>query len=229
MNDQPPSPVQPSTNLSPKGPVNIVGILIVFLGLGLILFAVLSIYAFGIAHKATSTLSSQKAMAVQLAVAAQKKSDAKAQLSAVESPYRSYTAAQDFGSFIIYFPKNWSGYAQTSTQATVQVNLALNPDFVTATNGVLADPVATRVQLVQELQSVAEANFTSLVKAGQLKQQDVTVSGIKGVEYTGTFQDQKTVAEVLIPVRGQTMTLSCENAQYLPEFNTILSQAKVNP
>jgi hypothetical protein len=215
--------------INARGAVNLVGLLIGFLSLGLLLFAFLSIVSFSAAHKATTTLDQQKQLAATTAQAAQKKADAKTQLAAVESPYRSYTAPNDFGSFVIYFPKNWSGYAQTSTQDQTQVNLALNPDFVTVTNDDQADPVATRVQLVQQLQSVTMTNYTDLIKLGTLKQQNITVSGIKGVELTGSFQDMKTVAEVFLPVRGQTLTISCENSQYLPEFNVILSQAKIHP
>jgi hypothetical protein len=214
---------------SDSGDVNLVGLLIAFLAIGLILFAALSIYGFGVAHKATTTLQQEKLNAAKTAAAVQKKADAKAQLTANESPYRSYTAPGDFGSFVIYFPKNWSGYVQTSTEDQVQVNLALNPDFVTVTNDDQADPVATRVQLVQELTSVAMTQYTDLVKLGKLKSQPITVSGIKGTEITGSFSDRKTVAEVFLPVRGQTMTISCENAQYLPEYNVILGQAKINP
>jgi hypothetical protein len=211
------------------GDVNLVGLLIGFLGFGLILFAALSIYGFGLAHRATTSLDQQKALAAKTAAAAQKQSDAKDQLTANESPYRSYTAPGDFGSFVIYFPKNWSGYSQTSTSNQIQVNLALNPNFVTATNGVPADPVATRVKLVSELQPVAMTQYNDLVKLGKLKTQEILVSNIKGTELTGTFSDKITVAMVFLPVRGQTMILSCENAQYLPEFNVILGQAKINP
>jgi hypothetical protein len=222
---QPPGQLDQET----KGDINIVGLLIGFLAFGLILFAVLSIYGFSVAHKATTTLDQQKATAAATAQVAQKKSDAAAAKTASESPYRSYTAPADFGSFAIFFPKNWSGYAQTSTSDQTQVNLALNPDFVTETNGDIADPVATRVKLVSTLTPAAMSQYTGLIKTGKLTSQNVTVSGIKGTELTGAFPDKITVAAVYLPVRGQTMILSCENAQYLPEFNLILSQAKINP
>jgi len=217
------------TEFETTGDVNLVGLLIGFLGFGLILFAILSIYGFSVAHKATVTLNAQEAAAASAAQKVQKQSDAKAELAATESPYRSYTAPGDFGSFVIYFPKNWSGYAQTNTSSQEQVNLALNPDFVTATNGVPADPVATRVQLIQELTPVALSQYQGLIKLGKLQSQPITVSGIQGTEITGPFSDRITVAAVLLPVRGQTMIISCENTQFLPEYNIILTQAKINP
>jgi ABC-type transporter MlaC component len=212
-----------------SGDVNLVGLLIGFLAFGLILFAVLAIYGFSQAHQAKATLQASETAAANAAQKAQKAADAKAQLTANESPYRSYTAPGDFGSFVIYFPKNWSGYAQTNTSSSIQVNLALNPDFITATNGVPLDPVAARVKLVQELTPVATAPYAGLLKLGKLTQTNITVSGIQGTEITGAFPDNITVATVFLPVRGQTMLISCENAQYLPEYNLMLTQAKINP
>lgn len=217
------------TEQDTSGDVNLVGLLVGFLSLGLILFAVLAIYGFGQAHRATASLQSGEAAAAKTAKAAQKATDDKAQLAANESPFRSYTAPGDFGSFVIYFPKNWSGYVQTNTNGMTQVDLALNPDFISATNGIPADPVAARVKLVQALTPSEISPYTGLVKLGKLKQQDITVSGIKGTEITGTFPDNITVATVFLPVRGQTMLISCENSKYLPEYNVMLSQAKINP
>lgn len=216
-------PNQPSS-----GDANVTTLLIGFLGVGFVLFAVLSLYAFSTAHTATATLTSQKQAAASVAAEAQKKADAAATLSASESPYRSFTASSDFGGFVINFPKNWSGAASENTQTTNQVILTLNPDFVRQTNGT-ANPLAAKVVLVQQLTSSLLTQLSSQIQMGRIKQQDATVSGLKATQLTGTFEDKVTVREVLVPVRDKTIIFSTEDAKYSSEFDQILAQAKINP
>jgi len=189
---------------------------------------VLSLYAFSQAHTATTTLSSQKQAAATAAAEAQKQADAVAAVKAAESPYRSFTSSVDFGGFVINFPKNWSGAASESTQSTTQVVLTLNPDFVRQTNGT-ADRVAAKVVLVQQLTATALTQLSPLIQIGRLKQGDIMVSGIKGTLITGTFDDKRTIREVLLPVRDKTIIFSTEDAKYAAEFDQILAQAKINP
>jgi len=213
---------------STAGDASITTLLIGFLGVGFVLFAVLSLYAFSQAHTATTTLSSQKQAAATAAAEAQTKADTEAALKASESPYRAFTASPDFGGFVINFPKNWSGAASESTQTANQVVLTLNPDFVRQTNGT-ANPLAAKVVLVQQLTSSLLTQLGSQITMGRLKQQDVMVSGIKGTQLTGTFDDKITVREVLLPVRDKTIIFSTEDAKYASEFDQIIAQAKINP
>lgn len=215
-------------NQSTSGDASVTTILIGFLGVGFVLFAVLSLYAFSTAHTATATLTSQKQAAASAAAEMQKKTDAAAVLNASESPFRPFTAAADFGGFVINFPKNWSGAASESTQTTNQVVLTLNPDFVRQTNGI-ANPLAAKVVLVQQLTSSILTQLSSQIKIGRLQQQDVMVSGIKGTQLTGAFDDKVTVREVLVPVRDKTIIFSTEDAKYSSQFDQILAQAKINP
>lgn len=216
------------SNQPTSGDVSITTLLIGFLGFGFVLFAALSLYAFSQAHTATTTLNIQKQAAATAAAEFQKQADAVATVKASESPYRSFTASVDFGGFVINFPKNWSGSASESTQSTTQVILALNPDFVRQTDGT-ANPVAAKVVLIQQLMTTALTQLNPLIQIGRLKQQDVTVSGIKGTLLTGKFDDKQTVREVLLPVRDKTLIFSTEDTKYAAEFDQILAQAKINP
>ena len=188
MNEQPIPTIQPSKS----GGLNISTILIIFLGAGALIFAILAVVEFSSATNATNNLKTQKNQAATLAAKAQKLADDTANIKSIESPYRSYTSPQIFGSFKISFPKNWSGYVMTSTTDQNSVNLAINPDFVSATDSNLADPVATRVILQQTVQSTIMTNFKPKIDFGILKKSDVTISGIKSIRLVGKFDNPNT-------------------------------------
>lgn len=202
-------------------------ILIGVLGLGAIVFAILTITFYNKASVATNTLEQQKADAVTKAKAEQQKADDEANTIANESPFRSYVAPVEYGSFEIKFPKNWSGWVDHE-QVGTQVNLVLNPDFVRRINS-NDELAAAKVMLKQNNLDQTMSAFTSLVKRGTLKQTEITVSGQKGVDLTGSFSDKRTTREVIIPVRDKTIIFINENNRYASEFNEILAQSKIIP
>jgi hypothetical protein len=187
-------------------------ILIGVLGLGAVAFGITTITFYSKAQTATNTLEAQKAVAVTKAKADQKKVDDEANTVANESPFRSYVAPVEYGSFEIKFPKNWSGYVIQDKNGT-QVNLTINPDFIRRTNS-NDELAAARVQLIERTSDQFMTQYTNLVKRGTLKQADITVSGQKGFDITGTFQDKRTTRMVVIPVRDKVLVFSNENSRY---------------
>jgi hypothetical protein len=202
-------------------------VLIGVLGLGAVAFAIMTIVFYSKAQTATNTLEAQKAVAVAKAKADQKKTDDEANTVANESPFRSYVAPVEYGSFDIKFPKNWSGYVIQDKNGT-QINLTLNPDFIRRTNS-NDELAATRVQLIERTSDQFMNSYTNLVKRGTLKQADITVSGQKGFDITGTFQDKRTTRMIVIPVRDKVLVFANENSRYAGEFNQILAQSKIIP
>jgi hypothetical protein len=202
-------------------------ILILVLAVGTIMFGVLTVTFYSKAERATNTLNSAATVAANYARAAQKKQDAADYSIENESPFRSYTAPDLYGSFVINFPKDWSGTVDEEQSGT-QVSLALNPDFV-KTSGGIPSPVATRVMLIDTDQSQYMSSFTSEIQEGTVNQSPITVSGQTGFDLKGTFNDQKTIREVVIPVRDKVLVFTIENAQYATEFDQILAQCKINP
>jgi hypothetical protein len=194
--------------------------------LGTVVFGLLSIVAFGQAHTAQTTVNQQKTAAATAARDDQKKQDAVAAEIAGESPFRSYIAPLEYGSFEIKFPKNWSAQIDEERSSTTQVNLLLHPDFVRTQNGT-PDLYATKVQLLQHELNEYTKQFDS-VKT--VKRADITVSNIKGVEFTGTkFPDKRDIRIVAVPIRDKTLIFVSEDAAYANEFNQILAQSKILP
>lgn len=208
-------------------PGMITTVLLIFLGMGVLIFGGLAIFFYSQAQTAINTLETQKAAAVAQAKSEQKKADDEANTRANESPFRSYVAPTEYGSFEIKFPKNWSGYVDQQKSGT-QISLTANPDFIRRTNGT-DELSALRVQLIERTTDQFMNSYSSLVKRGTLKQADVVVSGQKGFDLTGGFQDKRTTRMVVIPVRDKVLVFTNENSRYASEFNEILAQSHIIP
>jgi len=179
------------------------------------------------ASTAQKTLTQQKAVAAAAARDDQKKIDDINYTKVNESPFRAYTAPEEFGSFIVNFPKNWSSYAKEQSSGT-QVSLALNPDFVRNTNG-QDNTTAVRVMLITSTQEQYLNQYTATIKSGATKKTSITVSGQPAYDITGKFNGRKTIREVVVPIRDKVLVFSNESPQYASEFNSVLSQAKIIP
>ena len=200
-------------------------ILIIVLGLGSVVFGILAVIAFSKANAATSTLNAQRKVAADSARSDQKKIDQTANELASESPFRSYVAPNEYGSFEIKFPKNWSGDVSESRSGTIQVTLVVNPDFVRSQDNV-ANLSAAKITLNQRTLAEYTKEFSNN-KA--LKKTDTTVSGIPAIQYTGTFSDKRTKRLIAVQIRDKTLVFTSENPAYNSEFDLILAQSKINP
>jgi hypothetical protein len=210
---------------STKNKDTLLFVVIGFLAVGVLIFAVIAISATGTAKKATTTLNAQKTAAATAARDDQKKIDKQAADIAAESPYRSYIAPLEYGSFEIKFPKNWSGYVEQNKTGDTQVSLVIQPDFVLKENNV-AQLAATKVVLKQ-------MSFNDFLKAydkqKDVTKTDVTVSGIKGTQITGKIPDRRSVRIVALPVRDKTLIFYNEDSKYSHEFDEIMAQSKILP
>jgi hypothetical protein len=214
-----------STGGSSKSPLMLV--MVVILGLGAVIFALMAVTFYGQAQSSASTLNVQKAAAATKAKADQKKEDDAANEVANESPFRNYTAPIPDGSFEVNFPKNWTATIDEEGGGT-QVSLIMNPDFIRRENG-QDDLIAAKVQLIERTGADYVGQFSGAVKDKKMTQNSITVSGQQGYDFTGQFGDRRTSREVIVPVRDKVIVFFNENSKYANEFNQILAQAKINP
>lgn len=202
-------------------------VLVVLLGIGAAVFAVMALVEFNAATVASKNLQSKEQAVADKAKADQKKADDQAYSIAGESPFRQYVAPVEDGSFQISFPKDWSGYVDQESTGT-QVSLTVNPDFVRRTND-QDELAAARVQLIERSSTQYMNAFNSYIKQGTIKQANITISGQSGYDLTGQFSDKKTTRQVIIPVRDKVLVFINENSKYASEFNQILAQSKIIP
>ncbi len=217
---------------SPKSPP-LVPILLGILGLTTVIFAGLFLYYFAQAQTANNSLDQAKKEASTVARADQKKADVAAQEVALESPFRSYQAPEEFGSFNVKFPKNWSARLAESAGGQVQVNLSVNPDFIRYKDDT-TQPVALRVRLIKQNNNAFIAEFADAIKSGALKKSSIVVSGQNGIALTGHYIDTNQsksdfVRLVAVPVRDKVLVFTCENGLYTSQFDSTVSQTKIVP
>lgn len=222
----PPSmPITPITPLpSPRRGPGISLVLIVVLGLGTIIFGLAAITSSGQAHTAKTTLANAKQTAATQAAQAQKQTDAQAAEDAAESPYQTYTAPDDYGSFVISFPKNWSSAVDLEDNAQNQVTLVMQPGIIRTVNGV-GDLIAAEVLLINR----QLPDYLSGFNKKKVAQTNVTVDGIASVQLTGSFPDGRATTLVAVPIRDKTLVFDNEDSTYASQFQTIVAQAKLNP
>jgi hypothetical protein len=222
-------PTQPTSfygQPSPSGNRNIILIaLIVVLGIGAVVFAGLTVTAFGQAKAAKSNLDKKTKAAADAARTDQKKTDDRNAEIASESPYRSYVAPIEYGSFEIKFPKNWSSSVDEERSSGTQVSLIVHPDFIRRQNGV-DDLMALKVQLQQKTLNEFLRNYDN---QKNISKADFTVSGVKGVQLTGKFSDKRTTRIVVVPIRDKSLVFTNEAGQYSSEFDQVLAQSKIVP
>lgn len=205
----------------------IVPIMLILLGFGTVIFGVLTIV---FANSAASTAKAADARVQAAAAKAtedQKQADEIATAKANGSPFRAYTAPVAYGSFQIYFPKNWSSYVDEEPSGK-QVQLIINPEFIRKTKGV-EDLVAARITFEERTKDAFLAGYASYLKNGKLKRTETKVSDQTAYDFTGEFPDKRTVHQVVVPVRDKVLVFSSENTKYAPEFSQILAQAKIVP
>ena len=212
---------------APKSGAPIIPILLGLFILGTIVFAVLAYTFQSQASKAKNALATAKTVAADTAREDQKKADEVTYNKILGSPYRAFVAPEEYGAFVINFPKNWSS-KYTQNLSGTQIDLLINPEFIATVNNI-DKPLAVRVQFIQSNKDRYMSEFATALKRGDMKQADIVVSGQPGFDLTGKFRDNKTVRMVVVPVRDKVLVFKTENTKYAAEFNEILGQAKIIP
>lgn len=201
--------------------------MVVLLGLGTVGFGVLSVTFSSQASKTKASLEEAKTKAADEAREAQKKADEENFTKLSNSPYRAYVAPEAYGSFVVNFPKLWSAKVVQQNSGT-QIDLALNPDFISTINNV-PKPLAAHVQLIQSSKDNFLKSYAGDITRGKIKQTNITVSGLPAFDLAGTFTSKLVIRMVVVPVRDKVIVYSIENNAYMAEFNQILAQTKIVP
>ncbi|MBI2797812.1 hypothetical protein HYX70_00750 [Candidatus Saccharibacteria bacterium] len=143
---------------------------------------------------------------------------------------RVYKAPDAYGAYELSLPKYFSLSLTPGTNGALS-SLA-DPDVV----DVKAAQHALRMDIQTTTYDQVKKNYDSLVKDKRngITAEEVTVSGIKGIKYTGIIDksNNNSVAGtvVLLPVRDKTYILRTDNNEkYQAVYQQILDQIKINP
>lgn len=213
----------PANNLAARNRTLFIALFI--LGFIILVLGITTTVGFVIAGSATASADKKAQTAAATARTAQKKADDLAARQAQESPYRTFQAAEEFGAFSLQIPKSWSAYVQYNLSGRTQLDLSLEPDIISITGNVTA-PLAAHLELDQ---TTFDDYMSQYNNDSSINQSDITVSGIKSKNLTGSFRDDTVVRVVVVPVRDKVMVFTNQDKTYDSEFTKILEQAKINP
>lgn len=217
--------------MNQRGEVNLHLLLTIFLGIGMVLFGVLAVYAYTEREDAVNNLNVKVKAAVTKAVEAQKKQDAEENRKANDLPYRVYTADQLDGGFQLQIPKSWSLVANKNVDPTTQLEMLSNPNVVVDNQAQGAiNTQGFKMLLLKKSQTEVIKNYDALVKSKKVTSKGVQVSGISATRFEGQIDNQRhTGVAIVFPVRDKTVVMITENMNYKDEFEKIVSTAKINP
>lgn len=217
--------------MNQRGEVNLHLLLTIFLGIGMVLFGALAVYAYMEREDAVNNLNVKIKAAVTKAVEAQKKQDSEENRKANDLPYRVYTADQLDGGFQLQIPKSWSLVANKNADPTTQLEILSNPNVVVDNQAQNAtNTQGFKMLLLKKNQTEVVKNYDALVKQKKVTSKGVQVSGISATRFEGQIDNQRhTGVAIVFPVRDKTVVMITENMNYKDEFEKIVSTAKINP
>lgn len=218
--------VRPHKPYQVGGEINVLMAMAVIMTIISIVLGAVSIYYIGQYSQTKATANQQKTDAIAQAKTEQKQAD-DAALTQTQ-PYRTYQAPSVFGGFSVSFPKNWNLYAAIDESATTQLNLFWNPDLVQA-DQTYDGSYALRVTLTRQLYTSVVSSFQSALSSGVVAAEPITVKGINGTRYEGQITINATGVMVVLPIRDKTFAIWTESADYLSQFDTILSKLAIVP
>ena len=142
---------------------------------------------------------------------------------------RIYKGAPEFGSFEIPIPKSWSFATTPNPNSGTFLGIA-DPDYVDVEkeNHVFSFELKTG----DYDKIIADYNNQTKKVGSDIKGSDITVSGIKGRRYVGTFDAKNKIKSdiVILPYREKVIFIKTDDpAKYTNSFNTVLAGIKLVP
>jgi len=141
-----------------------------------------------------------------------------------------YKAPAELGSFELPIPKSWSfAYSAKTNEGTFTA--ISDPDFVNQESTKHVFNVLLEANNYNE--TIKDYEDMTKELGSSVKGNDITVSGVKGRQYTGTFdRDNQSVKSnvVILPYREKVLIFRTDDPdKYGAAFNTLLNNIKIYP
>jgi hypothetical protein len=185
------------------------------------------IWAYGSRQDYKNNVNSKVGVAVTAAKASQESSDNATFQRKSQLPLTSYSGPEAYGSLVLQYPKNWSGYVDASGEASnngeaAVINGYFNPGVVPSVTEqgsifalrmeILSQSYATTLQSLSGAPGVSTSVYT-LPK----------LPNVIGVEATGAVNPENAnETMVILPDRSATIEIWTDGTQFVSEFNSII-------
>jgi hypothetical protein len=145
-------------------------------------------------------------------------------------PYQTYQGPSTYGSTVVNYPRNWSGYVEESQSGSTVISGYFHPGYVPATSS--GASFALRFEIVSSSYDVVLKSFDSSVKAGKLKAaayRAPKVDSVLGSRLEGEISPKKQGEIVLLPLRDKTIKIWTEGQDFRTDYATILESFSFVP
>ncbi len=204
---------------------------IVAIVLGVLLLISLGLLVlFGVRLADANGVKTKEIQANLLAQEKSLESDFQAELEKIVS---NYTADEVFGSFKFSYPKVWSTYVHQEVGSSVEFTFLADPNLIIFNKLVPGPYTSLRVLVYGDKYDNKVKETRSRYITGSrapFKEEDITVSEVKGKKFTGTStESKKKISFVLLPMRDKTLYIGTDDSdKYSKNLDTIVKSFKVS-
>lgn len=204
-----------SSEFGAAHPLLITAIVLSVLTVGLGAF---SMWAFVNYQDQKNNVDAKIAVAVSDAKREQTQADEAAFAEQEKQPTRQIIGPTDLGQVKFSYPKTWSVYVGKSSSSTYEAYFY--PDVVPPTDS--GTPFALRVSIVDTKYETVLGGFNDRVKNGSLKPSPVTVAGVDGTRFDGSFTSAVKGSMVLFKIRDKTLQVYTQSQNFQGDFDNIV-------
>ncbi len=136
-----------------------------------------------------------------------------------KNPLLEYRSSAVLGDINFLYPKTWSGYIKSSDDT---LSLYMDPGLVSGNDKALH---ALAVQVVTTSYDSNIKKYEGLVKNGKVQATAFRLNKLPkvlGLRVDGEYENGIKGSIVVLPLRDKTITIACQNSQYINDFNNII-------
>lgn len=142
-----------------------------------------------------------------------------------ELPLVSYVGPEEYGSLTVYYPKNWSGYVDTSGNSNYPIDGYFFPGVLPSVSDSSTINFALRIRIDPQSYSNVLQGYINLEQSNLVKVTTFSlpkVPSVIGVEVTGQMMDNnlKQSTDIILPLRNETLEIWTEGNQFINTFDS---------
>ena len=213
-------------NRNESGEVNILLIVVIFVSLIAVGFAVAFFWAYGERNHYMNDSDAIVAEAVEEAKEEQKADDVVWHEEEMKKPYWDFQSPGVFGSVKFQYPKTWAAYNAENT--ATRYSAYFNVQTVLPTS-VKSSIHALRILVTNQAYEAVLKSFESAVTGGKLTATPVVAglvddehTGFNGVRFDGTLDNAFNGSAVIFKIRDKTLTVRTDSQDFMADFNNII-------
>lgn len=185
----------------------------------------LAVWAYMAYSQEKHGVDSKVAVEVAKAKGEQAEVDYKKFSEEAKNPRVEFIGPSEYGRVSFMYPKTWSVYVDQDGENRGDYKAYLHPSSVPSLHN-KTSRFALRLEVINSDFDKVLAQYSNLLKRGDLKSSSVEFNGNNATRIDGAFTKDLRGTVVLMKVRDKTIRFSTDADTFKPDFETILSTVK---